>query len=42
MYQAFCFTMLLALTANNLGVLWVALEGATLTTVLMVGLYRTP
>ncbi len=41
MYQAFCFTMLLALTANNLGVLWVALEGATLTTVLMVGLYRT-
>jgi hydrogenase-4 component F len=41
MYQAFCFTMLLALTSNNLGVLWVALEGATLTTVLMVGLYRT-
>jgi hydrogenase-4 component F len=41
MYQAFCFTMLLALTANNLGVLWVAIEGATLTTVLMVGLYRT-
>jgi hydrogenase-4 component F len=41
MYQAFCFTMLLALTANNLGVLWVAVEGATLTTVLMVGLYRT-
>jgi hydrogenase-4 component F len=41
MYQAFCFTMLLALTANNLGIMWVALEGATLTTVLMVGLYRT-
>jgi hydrogenase-4 component F len=41
MYQAFCFTMLLALTANNLGVMWVAIEGATLTTVLMVGLYRT-
>jgi hydrogenase-4 component F len=41
MYQAFLFTMLLALTANNLGVMWVALEGATLTTVLMVGLYRT-
>jgi hydrogenase-4 component F len=41
MYQAFVFTMLLALTANNLGVMWVALEGATLTTVLMVGLYRT-
>jgi hydrogenase-4 component F len=41
MYQAFIFTMLLALTANNLGVVWVAIEGATLTTVLMVGLYRT-
>jgi hydrogenase-4 component F len=41
MYQAFTFTMLLALTANNLGVMWVALEGATLATVLMVGLYRT-
>ncbi|PWC39234.1 hydrogenase 4 subunit F [Azospirillum sp. TSO35-2] len=41
MYQAFLFTMLLALSANNLGVLWVAVEGATLTTVLMVSLYRT-
>jgi hydrogenase-4 component F len=41
MYQGFLFTMLLALTSNNLGVLWVSLEGATLTTVLMVGLYRT-
>ena len=42
MFQAFMFTMLLALFANNLGVLWVAVEGATLTTVLMVSLYRTP
>jgi hydrogenase-4 component F len=42
MYQAFVFTMMLALTANNLGVMWVAIEGATLTTVLMVSLYRTP
>jgi hydrogenase-4 component F len=41
MYQGFTFTMLLALSANNLGVMWVAVEGATLTTVLMVGLYRT-
>jgi hydrogenase-4 component F len=41
MYQGFVFTMMLALTANNLGVMWVAIEGATLTTVLMVGLYRT-
>ena len=41
MYQGFCFSMLLALTANNLGLMWVAVEGATLTTVLMVSLYRT-
>ena len=40
-YQAFLLSMLLALTSNNLGVLWVALEGATLSTVLMVGLYGT-
>ena len=42
MYQSFLFTMLLALTTNNLGVLWVAVEGATLSTVLLVSLYRTP
>jgi hydrogenase-4 component F len=41
MYQGFIFTMLMVLTTNNLGVMWVSLEGATLTTVLMVGLYRT-
>ncbi|MDR3325707.1 MAG: hydrogenase 4 subunit F [Rhodospirillaceae bacterium] len=41
MYQAFLFTMLLALTANNIGVIWVAIEAATLTTVLIVSLYRT-
>ncbi|GIK86371.1 MAG: hydrogenase 4 subunit F [Betaproteobacteria bacterium] len=42
MYQLFNFTMLLALLTNNVGILWVALEGATLTTVLLVSLYRTP
>ncbi len=42
MYQAFLFTMLLALTTDNLGILWVAVEGATLATVLLVSLYRTP
>jgi hydrogenase-4 component F len=42
MYQLFCFTMLLALLTNNLGILWVAMEAATLTTVLLVSLYRTP
>ena len=42
MYQLFNFTMLLALTRNNMGILWVAMEAATLTTVLLVTLYRTP
>jgi hydrogenase-4 component F len=42
MYQAFLFTMVLALATNNLGILWVAVEGATLSTVLLVSLYRTP
>ena len=42
MYQAFMLTMLVALTTDNLGVLWVAVEGATLATVLLVSLYRTP
>ena len=42
MYQLFSFTMLLALTTNNLGLLWVAMEAATLSTVLLVTLYRTP
>ena len=42
MFQVFNFTMLLALTTNNMGILWVALEAATLATVLLVSLYRTP
>jgi hydrogenase-4 component F len=42
MYQLFMFTMLLALTTNNMGLLWVAMEAATLSTVLLVTLYRTP
>src|SRR5487761_2049902 len=42
MYQLFNCCMLLALTTNNLGILWVAMEAATLTTVLLVSLYRTP
>jgi hydrogenase-4 component F len=41
MYQLFTFTMLLALTTNNMGLLWVAMEAATLSTVLLVTLYRT-
>jgi hydrogenase-4 component F len=41
MYQALMFAMNLALLANNIGLMWVAVELATLTTVLMVGIYRT-
>ena len=42
MYQGFMFAMLAALTTNNVGILWVAMEGATLAMVLLVSLYRTP
>ncbi|HSA70558.1 MAG TPA: hydrogenase 4 subunit F [Burkholderiales bacterium] len=42
MYQLFTFTMLLTLVSNNVGMLWVAMEAATLSTVLLVSLYRTP
>ncbi|MFZ2854748.1 MAG: hydrogenase 4 subunit F, partial [Rhodocyclaceae bacterium] len=42
MYQLFMGTMLTALSTNNLGILWVSMEAATLTTVLLVALYRTP
>jgi hydrogenase-4 component F len=42
MYQVLMFAMNLALIANNIGLMWVAVELATLTTVLMVGIYRTP
>ncbi len=41
MFQLMLFGMSLALLANNIGLMWVAVELATLTTVLMVGLYRT-
>jgi len=41
MYQALLAAMNLALMANNVGLMWVAVEIATLTTVVMVGIYRT-
>jgi len=41
MYQILMFAMNLALIANNIGLMWVAIEIATLTTVMMVGIYRT-
>ena len=42
MYQMFIAAMLIALTTNNMGLMWVAMEAATLSTVLLVTLYRTP
>jgi hydrogenase-4 component F len=41
MYQLLMFAMDLALVSNNIGLMWVAIELATLTTVVMVGIYRT-
>jgi hydrogenase-4 component F len=41
MYQMLMLAMNLALIANNIGLMWVAIEMATLTTVLMVAVYRT-
>jgi len=42
MFQLFIFAMLLCLLTNNIGILWIAMELATLSTVLLVSLYRTP
>ena len=41
MYQTMMFGMNLAFVSNNIGLMWVAVEIATLSTVLMVGIYRT-
>ncbi len=41
MYQVMLFGMNLALVSNNIGLMWVAVELATLTTVMMVGIYGT-
>jgi hydrogenase-4 component F len=41
LYQVLMFAFNLALLTNNIGVMWVAIELATLTTVVMVGIYRT-
>jgi hydrogenase-4 component F len=37
----FVFTMLLALLANNVGVMWVAVEATTITSAFLVGLQRS-
>jgi hydrogenase-4 component F len=41
-FQAFMGAQTLALLADNLGVMWVAVEIATMATVLMVAVHRTP
>jgi hydrogenase-4 component F len=41
LYQTLMLGFNLALLSNNIGVLWVAIELATLVTVIMVGIYRT-
>lgn len=42
LYQFFFFAASLILVTNNLGILWVAMECATLITVLLVGLHHIP
>ncbi len=42
LYQVMLFGMNLALVTNNIGLMWVAVELATLSTVVLVGIYRTP
>src|SRR6266567_546375 len=39
LFQLFVFTMLLAVTTDNLGVMWVAIEGTTLATVFLVNIH---
>src|SRR5262249_34858777 len=42
MFQAMMGAMNVALVANNIGLMWVGVEVARLSTVMMVGIYRTP
>lgn len=41
LFQLFVFTMLVAVTTDNLGVMWVAIEGTTLATIFLVNLHQT-
>ena len=41
LFHLFIFTMLVAVTTDNLGVMWVAIEGTTLATVFLVNLRHT-
>jgi hydrogenase-4 component F len=42
LFHLFIFTMLLAVITDNLGVMWVAIEGTTLATVFLVNFHNTP
>ncbi|MBF0538344.1 MAG: hydrogenase 4 subunit F [Nitrospirae bacterium] len=42
LFQLFISAMLVALLTNSVGILWIAMEMATLSTVLLVSHYRTP
>jgi hydrogenase-4 component F len=42
LFQLFVFTMLLAVTTDNLGVMWVAVEATALATVFLVNLHDDP
>ncbi|MBZ0168362.1 hydrogenase-4 component F [Candidatus Methylomirabilis lanthanidiphila] len=42
LFHLFIFTMLLAVTTDNLGIMWVAIEGTTLATAFLVNLHNTP
>ena len=41
LFHLFVFTMLVAVTTDNLGIMWVAIEGTTLATVFLVNLHQT-
>lgn len=40
LYYVFIFTMLFALTSENIGVMWVAIEATTISSVFLVGFYN--
>jgi hydrogenase-4 component F len=40
LFHAFIFTMLLVVVSDNLGVMWIAIEGTTLASAFLVGLYN--
>lgn len=40
LFHMFMFAMILALLANNLGILWVAIEGTTLATTFLINFFR--